>query len=89
MIKNRTFALTAIALATISLSACKEKATSQTETKESATLSDGTHIESTTESDVQVDENGNPTGTVETKTTVDPEGLMNKETTEEKHEVVR
>lgn len=33
MIINRTFALTAMALATISLSACKEKATSQTETK--------------------------------------------------------
>ena len=89
MLMNKTLALTAIACAAIGLSACKDETTSKTESKQSATLSDGTKVESKTETDVTVDEHGNRTGTVETKTTVDPEGLMNKETTEERHEEVR
>lgn len=86
---NKTLALTAIALAAISLSACKDQNKTQTETKESAVLSDGTRVESTTSTDIEVDEDGHRSGTVDTKTTVDPEGMMNKETTEESHEVIR
>jgi|GEM_PF-6314176 len=89
MIINRTLALSAIALAAISLSACKDEARTKTESKESAVMSDGTKVETKTETDVKVDEHGNRTGTVESTTTVDPEGMMNKETTEEVHEEVR
>lgn len=86
---NKTLVLTAMALATVSLSACKDQSSTKTETKESAVMSDGTRVESTTETDIKVDEDGRRSGTVETKTTVDPEGMMNKETTEESREVVR
>lgn len=86
---NKTLALTAVALAAISLSACKDEARTKTESKESAVMSDGTKVETQTETDVKVDEQGNRTGTVESTTTVDPEGMMNKETTTEHHEEVR
>jgi outer membrane murein-binding lipoprotein Lpp len=86
MIMNKTFVLTAIALASISLSGCKDQTRTKTESKESAVLTDGTKIETTSETEVKVDEHGNRTSTSETKTTVDPEGMMNKETTTETHE---
>ena len=86
---NHTLALTAVALAAISLSACKDEARTQTETTEKAVMSDGTQVETTTQSDITVDEHGNRSGTVESTTTVDPEGLMNKETVEESHEEIQ
>lgn len=89
MITNKKIALTAFALAAISLSACKDQTETKTETKESAVMQDGTKIESHTETNIQTDESGNRTGTVDTKTTVDPEGVLNKETTEQSHEEVR
>lgn len=89
MIMNKYLTLTAIAVAAISLSACNEKTETKTETKESTTMQDGTKVESKTETNIEVDQFGNRTGTVDTKTTVDPEGMMNKETTQERNEEVR
>ncbi|HEY0901675.1 MAG TPA: hypothetical protein VGD95_06080 [Micavibrio sp.] len=81
--------LTGMALAAIGLSACKDETRTKTETTEKRVTAEGTTIERKTESDVKIDEQGNRTGTVETETTVDPEGLLNKETTEERYEEVQ
>lgn len=89
MFLNQTLVLTALALAAISLTACKDEARKQTESKEETVMSDGTRVETTTETDIKTDEFGNRSGTVDTKTTVDPEGMMNKETVEEHHEEVQ
>lgn len=86
---HRTLALTAVALAAIGLSACKDEARTQTESREKTVMSDGTQVETKTQTDVKVDEQGNRTGTVESTTTVDPEGMMNKETIEETHEEIQ
>ncbi len=88
MIINRTLALSAVALAAISLTACKDEARTKTETTEKAVMSDGTEVETKTQSDITVDEHGHRTGTVESTTTVDPEGIMNKETVEESHKEI-
>lgn len=86
---NRTFILTGMAMAALGLSACKDQARTQTESTEKRVTADGTKIETTTETDVKVDEQGRRTGTVESTTTVDPEGLMNKEKVEETHEEIQ
>ncbi len=88
MIINRTLALSAVALAAISLSACKDEARTKTETTDKTVMSDGTQVETKTQTDITVDEHGNRSGTVESTTTVDPEGMMNKETVEETHEEI-
>ena len=85
---NRTLALTGVALAAISLSACKEEARTKTETTEKTVTSDGTQVETSTQTDITVDEHGNRSGTVDSTTTVDPAGMMNKETVEETHEEI-
>lgn len=80
---RNTLLLTVMGLAVIGLSACKEKSTVTT------TDANGTQVESTVSRDVETDRNGRTTGTVDTKTTVDPPGMMNKETVEKTHESVR
>lgn len=86
---KRSFVLTGIALASLGLAACKDEPRAQTETTEKRVTADGTTIETKSESDIRVNEHGQRTGTVETTTTVDPEGLMNKEKVEESYEEIQ
>ena len=78
---KKNIALVMVAVAAMGLSACKEKV-SQTEVVEKSTVN-GTTVESKTTTETSVDDEGNRRIEAETKTTVDPEGMMNKETTEE------
>lgn len=80
---KKNFALVMMAVMALGLAACKEKKTT-TETSESSTIN-GTTTETNTTTETTVDEHGNRTQEVDSKTTVDPQGLMNKETTEEVH----
>ncbi|HEY8190650.1 MAG TPA: hypothetical protein VIF12_08185 [Micavibrio sp.] len=85
---KKNLALMLMAVAALSLSACKDKQ-AKTESTEVSTTADGTKVETKTSSDVKIDDEGNRTGTVKSKTTVDPEGMMNKETIEETHQEVQ
>ena len=69
--------LAVMAVTALGLSACKEKSTT------TATDANGTTTESTVSKDLDQHSDGRVTGTVETKTTVDPPGMMNKTTAEE------
>jgi hypothetical protein len=71
---NNTFLLAIMTAAVLGLAACKEKSTT------SVTNADGTTVESTVSRD---------SNSVDTKTTVDPPGLMNKETVEKTHQETR
>ena len=74
---RNTVILAVMAVTAIGLSACKEKSTT------TATDANGTTVQSTVSKDLDQHSDGRVTGTVETKTTVDPPGMMNKTTTEE------
>ncbi len=76
-----------MAFTALSLAACKPS--TQTETTERSVDANGTVTETTTQSDLSTDSNGNVEGTVDSKTTVDPEGAMNKETVDETHQEVK
>ncbi|MGZ9108970.1 MAG: hypothetical protein ACXW4B_09145 [Micavibrio sp.] len=80
---KKNLALIAMAFTALSLAACDQDDQSKTETTETVITSEGTEIQTKTESDITVDEQGNRTGTYESTTTVDPEGPLNKETTSE------
>ncbi len=80
-------ALIVMALTALSLSACKPKSETSYESTEKAVDANGTETKTETSADVTTDSEGKTEGTVETTTTTDPEGMMNKETTTEKHEV--
>lgn len=80
---KKNLALLAMAFVALSLSACDQGEKTQSESTEVSVGADGTAVETTTSTDVRVEENGTETGTVETETTVDPQGLGNKETVEE------
>jgi hypothetical protein len=80
---KNTLLLSVMAVAVLGLSACKEKATVST------TDASGTTTQSTVVQDTKEHANGRVTGTVDTKTTVDPPGMMNKETVKETHEEVK
>lgn len=75
--------LAVMAVTALGLSACKEKSTT------SMTDASGTTTETTVSKDVTNHSDGTQTGTVDTKTTVDPQGMMNKTTTEETHTEVK
>ncbi len=75
-------ALALVAVLSLGLVACKEETSSTTETSE-VTDANGTVVETESSSQTTVDGEGNETTTTETKTTVDPEGALNKETVEE------
>lgn len=84
----KTIALTAMAAASLALAACSSNPAHRapgTYQKESThTTSSGTTYKSKQTTDVTVDEYGNKKATVETETTKDPKGLMNKSTTSSK-----
>jgi hypothetical protein len=75
--------LAIMAVAALGLSACKEKSTT------SMTDANGTTTETTVSKDVTNHSDGTQTGTVDSKTTVDPQGMMNKTTTQETHTEVK
>ena len=84
---KKNLALIAMAVAALSISACERK--ESTEIEHSSTTVDASGTETTRKVDAEAtrDENGTVKGDVDTKTTVDPEGLMNKTTTETHREV--
>jgi len=53
-----------------------------------STNSEGTTTERKTTTEVERDSYGNKKATIENKTTKDPRGLFNKQTTTESHEVI-
>lgn len=70
------------------ISACSDhnalnRAPGKYESTTSSTDSAGTTTERSTSEDVSVDDNGNKKAVVKTKTTRDPKGLFNKQTTEQ------
>lgn len=75
--------LAAVAVLTLGVTACDEK----TETKvEERAVVNGTEVETSTTRTTTVDDHGNATTHIESERTVDPEGLMNKQTTEHEFE---
>jgi len=85
----KTFALIAMATAALGLAACSStnpayKAPGKYETSTKTKTSSGTTYKTDKTTEVEVDEYGNKKATVETHTTKDPEGLMNKSTTSTK-----
>lgn len=78
----------AVSAGVLSLSACMQSPNSPTslapgqyKSTTTSTNSDGTNYEQEKTTNVKVDRYGNKSATVETETTKDPEGLMNKSTT--------
>lgn len=86
----KTLALIAMTTAALGLAACSStmnpayKAPGKYETSTKTKTSSGTTYKTYKTTDVEVDEYGNRKATVETSTTKDPEGLMNKSTTKTK-----
>jgi len=84
---NRILPILALGTAMIGMSACAPEHTvlnappGKYETKTSTTNANGTDVDKTTTANVGYDANGNKEATVKTKTTVDPPGLFNKQTT--------
>lgn len=76
----RYLTIMAMAVLALGISGCKDKTKSETTEK---SVVNGTTVENKTSTETTVDDNGDTTRDVESKTTVDPEGLMNKRTTEE------
>ncbi len=84
-----SLALATMTVAAISLAACSSanpayKAPGKYESISKTTTSSGTTITKDKTTNVEVDEYGNRKATVETETTKDPKGLMNKSTTSSK-----
>lgn len=78
---KKSLIFSAMAILALSTGACDENTTSSETTEKSVV--DGTTVESTTSRETTIKDNGDLTEKVQRKTTVDPEGLMNKTTTEE------
>jgi hypothetical protein len=84
---NRILPILALGTAIIGVSACAPEHSALNappghyETNTSATTPGGTDIDKKTSANVGYDANGNKEATVQTKTTVDPPGLFNKQTT--------
>ena len=79
---KKNLALMAMAALALNLAACDDDQ-SKTESTKTVVTTDGTEIQTKTQSDIEVDDQGRRTGTYESTTTVDPEGPLNKETTSE------
>jgi uncharacterized lipoprotein YehR (DUF1307 family) len=75
--------LAALALVSFGIAACDD--TSESTVTESAVVN-GTEVETTTTRSVDTDNDGDTTIEVEQERTVDPEGLMNQETTTQEYE---
>ena len=80
-------ALIIMTIATVGLAGCSyasknpaHKAPGKYETSSKTTTSSGTTVRSDQTTHVEVDQYGNRKATVETETSRDPEGLMNKST---------
>lgn len=78
---NKNIALALIVALSLGLAACKDEKTT-TESTETSTIN-GTTVETETSTETTVHDDGSTSREVESTTTVDPEGMMNKETTEE------
>ena len=75
--------LTVLALSALGLGACETMlAPGHYEDKSVSTNAQGTKTTVKKETDVYYDQHGNKKATVQTKTTRDPKGWFNKETTE-------
>ena len=85
----KTFAFIAMATAVIGLSACSSmnpayKAPGKYESSTKTKTSSGTTYKTDKTTNVEVDEYGNRKATVNTETSRDPEGLMNKSSSKTK-----
>lgn len=76
---NKYFLMTLMAVVTLGLVACDD--TTKTEQTQKSETSSGTQIEKRTTVETTHDNDGNAKREVKSETTVDPKGLMNKETT--------
>ncbi len=76
---NKSFMIVAFAVTTLGLAACDD--TTKTERTQKSETSSGTQIEKKTTVETTKDGDGNASRDVKTETSVDPKGLMNKETT--------
>lgn len=75
--------LTLLAVTTLGLAACDDT-TTKTETTQKGETAAGTVVERTTTTETTNDGDGNVKSESKVETTVDPKGLMNKETVTEK-----
>lgn len=85
---KKSLSLMLAAVATLSLSACwhtnSDLPPGEYHSTTKSTNSAGTDYKKDTTTNVEVDKYGNKKVSTETKTTTDPEGLMNKSTTTKK-----
>lgn len=86
----------AISALTLGLSACMmhdrsalNNAPGKYESTTESVDSNGTKTENESSTEVGVDENGNKTAVIKTKTTTDPEGLFNKTTDSQTKKVIQ
>ncbi len=79
---TKYFMLTIMALTTLGLAACDDT-TTKTESTQKAETPAGTVVERTTTTERTNDGDGNVKQESKVETTVDPKGMMNKETTTE------
>ena len=86
----KTFALIAVTTAALGLAACSStmnpayKAPGKYETSSTNKTSSGTTYKTNKTTNVEVDQYGNRKATVETQTSIDPEGMMNKSSSKTK-----
>lgn len=90
---NKFFALTIVAVAALSMTACSNDRSSRSvadmppgkyEKTSTFTDADGTTYERTSTTDVDVDRYGNKKVVIENKKSTDPRGLFNKSTSKSK-----
>jgi hypothetical protein len=79
---TKYFMMMIMAVTTLGLAACDDATTKTQNTQKAETLS-GTVVERTTTTESNNDGDGNVKSESKVETTVDPKGLMNKETTTE------
>ena len=79
----KLYTTTALAILVLGIAGCDD--TVETTTTESAVVN-GTEIETTTTKEITTESDGYTHTEVEIERTVDPEGLMNKETTTREYE---
>jgi len=86
--RKHVLTLCAVAVTGITVSACSTSNPSDLppgkyERTTTSTNADGTEVTRKSSTNVDVDNNGNKSATVKSKTTQDPKGLFNKKTTSE------
>lgn len=92
--KKKLFTLVALSALTFGLSSCTEVQNAlnmppgKYEKTVKSTDDKGTTTERNSSTEVEVDEYGNKSAVIKSKTTTDPEGLFNKTTTDKSKQVI-